>query len=69
MDKLPKELLNLLACPVCKGELSYDEKKEVLVCDACGVFYEVRDGIPDLIPEQARPLNELYGEAPPERQP
>ncbi|NPB07765.1 MAG: Trm112 family protein [Aquificae bacterium] len=56
---LPEELLEVLACPACKGELSYQEEKEVLVCEKCGVFYEVREGIPVLLPDSGKPLSEL----------
>ncbi len=55
---LEKELLDILACPVCKGELRYLEEKEILVCDRCRVYYEVREGIPVLLPDSGKPLEE-----------
>ena len=55
---LDKELIEILACPVCKGELIYREDKEVLVCSNCKVYYEVREGIPVLLPDSGKPLKE-----------
>jgi len=59
MEKLPPELLEILACPSCKGEIVYDEGKNVLICKTCKVFYEIIDGIPNMLPEEAKPLSEL----------
>ena len=51
-------LLELLVCPKCKGELVYEtEPEESLVCHACRVRYEVRENIPILLIEEARPLD------------
>ena len=55
--KLPAELLAILACPHCKGELKYDEKDNSLICEKCKVKYEIIEGIPNLIYEEAIPLN------------
>ena len=46
---LKKELLSVLACPACKGDLAYDAKKEVLHCAKCKKSYSVRKGIPVFI--------------------
>ncbi len=59
---LSEELLRILACPNCKGELYYDRDRNVLVCRTCRVYYEIIDGIPNLIPEEAKPLEELNTE-------
>jgi len=48
---LKKELLDLLCCPRCKGDLDYSPEKEILTCTLCGKVYEVRDGIPMMIPD------------------
>ncbi|MGB9691898.1 MAG: Trm112 family protein [Candidatus Sumerlaeaceae bacterium] len=57
---LSKELLAILACPKCKGELEYrpggNGQPEVLVCYACKLVYEVIDGIPNMLIEEAKPL-------------
>ncbi|RLE43079.1 Trm112 family protein [Candidatus Woesearchaeota archaeon] len=47
---LPKELLEILACPVCKGDLV--EKKNKLVCRRCKIDYPIEDGIPILLPPE-----------------
>lgn len=53
---LAKELLEILRCPKCKGELRYTREPEELVCEACALRYEVRDGIPIMLIDEARPL-------------
>ncbi|RUM28163.1 MAG: Trm112 family protein [Aquifex sp.] len=52
-----KELLKILACPKCKGDLNYDEEKDILICEKCKVYYEVKEDIPILLPESAKPLS------------
>lgn len=53
---LDPQLLEILVCPKCRGELTYQEDPPVLVCERCRVKYEVRDGIPILLVDEARPL-------------
>lgn len=56
------DLLDLLACPLCKGALTLTvERKEdgeiaagTLACDACDEAYPIADGIPDLLPPELR---------------
>jgi uncharacterized protein len=50
-------LLELLVCPKCKGDLRYETDPESLVCEAERLRYEVRDGIPILLIDEARPLD------------
>jgi hypothetical protein len=50
---IDKELLDILACPVCKGDIFYDEANEKLICKGCGRRYPVRDGIPIMLEEEA----------------
>ncbi|MCK4505241.1 MAG: Trm112 family protein [Candidatus Aegiribacteria sp.] len=55
---LDKRLIEILACPKCKGELEYrTDPEEVLVCHACDLVYEVKDDIPIMLIEEATPLN------------
>jgi uncharacterized protein YbaR (Trm112 family) len=54
-----KELLEILACPLCKGDLKWEESLSVLICEKCEVFYQVVDDIPILLPDSAKPLSEL----------
>jgi len=50
------KLLEILVCPKCKGELRYDEQKDELVCEQCKLAYEVRDGIPVMLIDEARSI-------------
>jgi uncharacterized protein YbaR (Trm112 family) len=50
---IDKELLEILACPACKGEVFLDETKEKIVCKACGRKYPIRDGIPVMLIDEA----------------
>lgn len=50
LNKIPKELLEVLCCPSDKGELNYDPDKAILTCKKCKKNYEVKDGIPILLP-------------------
>jgi len=53
---LSKELLDILVCPRCKGELRYDEQESALDCPACRLRYPVRDDIPIMLVDEATPL-------------
>jgi uncharacterized protein YbaR (Trm112 family) len=53
---LSKELLDVLACPQCKGPLEYKEKADQLVCGTCRLIYAIQDGIPVMLVDQATPL-------------
>jgi len=53
---LDKKLLDILACPVCKGPLKYDQKNQELICKADRLAYPVRDDIPVMLEEEARQL-------------
>ena len=50
------QLLEILACPKCKGELEYREHEASLVCHACRLRYPVRDDIPIMLIDEATPL-------------
>ena len=47
------KLLEILACPACKGDVEYDMKNEKLICVDCKRKYPVRDGIPVMLVEEA----------------
>ena len=49
---LNPELLALLACPVCRGELEPVDNESGLECPACGLVFPVRDNIPDVYKRQ-----------------
>jgi uncharacterized protein YbaR (Trm112 family) len=50
------ELLGLIRCPKCRGELSLSPAGDSLTCGACRLVYAVIDDIPQLLVEEARPL-------------
>jgi uncharacterized protein YbaR (Trm112 family) len=50
---LDQKLLDILACPKCKGELDYREQKDQLVCNACRLIYHVEDDIPVMLIDKA----------------
>lgn len=54
---LDKKLLEILACPICKGDLKYQKDPEELICKADGLAYPVRDGIPVMLEEEAREIS------------
>lgn len=53
---ISKELLEILACPQCKGDLRLDEERGGLVCERCRLLYPIEDGIPIMLVEEAKPL-------------
>ena len=51
---LAPELLEILVCPKCKGDLEYRETPEALICHACRLEYPVEDGIPVMLIDEAK---------------
>jgi hypothetical protein len=51
-------LLEVLVCPVTRTPLTYDRARQELVSKAARLAYPVRDGVPVMLPEEARPLGE-----------
>ncbi|WGF88375.1 Trm112 family protein [Marinivivus vitaminiproducens] len=51
-------LLDLLVCPLTKATLSYDRDRQELVSEQAGLAYPIRDGIPIMLPDEARPLHD-----------
>ena len=54
---ISKELLEILACPKCKGDLRLTEKEDGLICDSCRLLYEIRDEIPIMLIDEAKKLD------------
>jgi uncharacterized protein YbaR (Trm112 family) len=50
---LDKELLEILACPKCKGDLEYKESEQVLECATCRLRYPIKDDIPIMLIDEA----------------
>lgn len=63
------KLLELLVCPVTKGHLHYDRSRQELVSRSARLAYPIRDGIPVLLEEEARPLADEELERLPKRTP
>ncbi len=53
---LDPRLLEILVCPVTKGPLEYDRTAGELISRSAGLAYPVRDGIPIMLPDEARPI-------------
>lgn len=53
---LSKDLLNILACPKCKGDLRLDEDENGLVCAPCKLRYLIKDDIPIMLIDEAERL-------------
>lgn len=51
------KLLEILVCPLTKGRLDYDRDRQELVSREAKLAYPIRDGIPIMLPEEARPLD------------
>jgi uncharacterized protein len=59
-DRIPgldPKLLEILVCPVSKGPLRYDAEHQELISDKAGLAYPIRDGIPIMLPDEARALD------------
>lgn len=56
-QRLDPRLLEVLVCPLTKGRLDYDREKQELVSPSARIAYPIRDGIPIMLPEEARPLD------------
>ncbi|MGD0074586.1 MAG: Trm112 family protein [Candidatus Binataceae bacterium] len=53
---LSQDLLDILACPKCKGNLQLTEKQDGLACQACKLLYPIKDDIPLMLIDEALPL-------------
>jgi uncharacterized protein YbaR (Trm112 family) len=51
-----KKLLDILVCPICKGKLVYRKAEGELICKVDRLAYAIRDGIPVMLPQEAREL-------------
>lgn len=50
---ISKELLDILACPKCKGDIHLNQAGDGLVCDACRLMYPIKDDIPVMLIDEA----------------
>ena len=51
---LKKDLLDILCCPVCKGDLDYKPRKNTLTCTSCKKVYRIENDIPIMLPDEPR---------------
>ena len=56
--EIDPRLLEILVCPVTRGPLNYDRAKAELVSPSARLAYPIRDGVPVMLPEEARELDE-----------
>jgi len=57
MEKeIPTKLLDVLACPKCKGNLKYEKAKSRIVCRKCRLAFKVEEGIPIMLVEEAEKM-------------
>ncbi len=54
---MDKKLLAMLACPVCKGDLRFDQERQELICYNDAMAFPVREGIPVMLAVEARTLS------------
>jgi uncharacterized protein YbaR (Trm112 family) len=52
-----RRLLEILVCPLTKTSLDYDAQRQELISRAAGLAYPIRDGIPIMLPDEARELD------------
>jgi uncharacterized protein len=60
-DPVDPKLLDLLVCPLTKGPLRYDRARQELISEQAGLAYPIRDGIPIMLVDEARSLDEDEG--------
>jgi uncharacterized protein YbaR (Trm112 family) len=53
---ISSELLEILVCPKCKGELRLTEPQDGLICDPCGLKFAIKDDIPIMLIDEAQPI-------------
>jgi uncharacterized protein len=50
---ISKELLDILVCPKCKGDIRLNDTEDGLICDRCCLLYEIKEGIPIMLIDEA----------------
>lgn len=66
---MDKKLLDILVCPLCKGDLVYLETPQELICRADRLAFPIRDGIPVMLEEEGRHISLEEYDALPKRTP
>ena len=57
-SEIDPKLLEILVCPLTKGPLRYDRAAQELISEEAGLAYPIRDGIPIMLVDEARPLSD-----------
>jgi len=52
-----KELLDILACPKCKGDIKMNKTEDGLICSECKLLYRIKDGIPVMLIDEAENID------------
>jgi uncharacterized protein YbaR (Trm112 family) len=60
-SEIDPRLLEILVCPLTKGPLRYDRETQELISEEAGLAYPIRDGIPIMLVDEARPLRDDEG--------
>lgn len=55
---IDKELLDILVCPKCKGDLTLSSDENGIICQICNVKYPIKDDIPIMLIDEAIPLKD-----------
>ncbi|HEU0071046.1 MAG TPA: Trm112 family protein [Alphaproteobacteria bacterium] len=55
--EIDRKLLEILVCPLTKGPLRYDAAAQELISESAGLAFPIRDGIPIMLPDEARKLD------------
>jgi uncharacterized protein len=55
---ISQELLDILVCPKCKGEIHLNDMNNGLICEHCKLLYEIKDDIPVMLIEEAKPIKD-----------
>jgi len=55
---ISRELLEILACPKCKGNIKLTETGDGLICERCSLLFPIKDGIPVMLIDEAIPLHQ-----------
>ena len=54
---ISKDLLEILVCPKCKGEIHLNKSEDGLICEQCRLMYEIKDDIPIMLIDEAKPIS------------
>jgi len=55
--ELDKKLLDILACPKCKGDIKLSKTDDGLICEACRLEYPIKEGIPIMLIDEAKNID------------